>query len=90
MCFVEVIIVGHNWCRHYFRPRYCRSNSSYKELSVDLSVVDLSNVCVITLELINVYNNNEMILDLNLLIHWMVTPLDMIVADVYAVDTYSV
>ena len=36
------------------------------ELSVDLSVVDLSIVKVITLELINVDTNNELILDLNL------------------------
>ena len=64
---VEVIIVGHIWCRHYyFRPRYCRSNSSYKELTVDLNIVDLSNVGVITLELINVDTDNELILDLNL------------------------
>ena len=38
----------------------------YKELSVDLSILDLSNVGVITLELINVDTNNELILDLNL------------------------
>ena len=63
---VEVIIVGHIWCRHYyFRPRYCRSNSFYKELSIDLSIVDLSNERVITLELINVDTNNQLILDLN-------------------------
>ena len=62
MCFVVVIIVGHVWCRqYYFRPRYCRSNSSYKELSVDLS-----NVGVNTLELINVDTENELILYLNL------------------------
>ena len=36
------------------------------ELSVDLNIVDLSNVGVITLELINVDTNNELILDLNL------------------------
>ena len=36
------------------------------ELSVDLSVVDLSIVGVITLELINVDTDNELILDLNL------------------------
>ena len=59
--------MGHIWCRHYyFRPRYCRSNSAYKELSVDLRIVDLSIVGVITLELINVDTDNELILDLNL------------------------
>ena len=59
--------MGHIWCRHYyFRPRYCRSNSSHNELSVDLNIVDLSDVGVITLELINVDINNELILDLNL------------------------
>ena len=64
---VELIIVGAIWCRHYyFRPRYCRSNSSYKKLSVDLSIVDLSNVDVITLELVNVDTDNKMISDLNL------------------------
>ena len=36
------------------------------ELSVNLSVVDLSIVGVITLELINVDTDNELILDLNL------------------------
>ena len=35
-------------------------------LSVDLIIVDLSNEGVITLELINVDNNNQLILDLNL------------------------
>ena len=64
---VELIIMGDIWCRHYyFRPIYCRSNSSYKKLSVDLSIVDLSDIGANTLELINVDNNNEMILDLNL------------------------
>ena len=59
--------MGQILCRHYhFRPRYCRSNSAYKELSVDLSIVELSNVGVITLELINVDTDNELILDLNL------------------------
>ena len=60
--------MGHIWCRHYyFRPRYCRSNSAYKKLSVDLSIVDLSNVgVIIALELINVDTDNELILDLNL------------------------
>ena len=44
---VELIIVGDIWCRHYsYRPRYCRINSVYKKLSVDLSIVDLSNVGV--------------------------------------------
>ena len=39
---VELIIVRDIWCRHYyFRPRYCRSNSSYKKLSVDLSIVTI-------------------------------------------------
>ena len=36
----------------------------YKELSVDLSILDLSNVGVITLELINVDTENELFLDL--------------------------
>ena len=64
---VELIIVGDIWCRHYyFRPRYCRSNCSYKKLSVDLSIVDLSNVEANTLELINVDTDNELLLDLNL------------------------
>ena len=59
--------MGHIWCRHYyFRPRYCRSNSASKELSVGPSIVDISNVGVITLELINVDTDNELILDLNL------------------------
>ena len=35
-------------------------------MSVDLSIVDLSFVGVITLELINVDTENEFILDLNL------------------------
>ena len=35
-------------------------------LSVDLIIVDLSNEGVITLELINVDNNNQLTLDLNL------------------------
>ena len=36
-------------------------------LSLDLSIVDLSNVgVIITLELINVDTDNELILDLNL------------------------
>ena len=53
MCCVEVIIVGHIWCRHYyFRCKYCRSNSTCKELSVKPSIVDLSDVGVIILELI--------------------------------------
>ena len=34
--------------------------------SVDLIIVDLSNEGVITLELINVDNNNQLTLDLNL------------------------
>ena len=64
---VELIIVGQIWCRHYyFRPRYCRSNSFYEELSVDVSTVDLSNVGANILELINVDTKNESILDLNL------------------------
>ena len=64
---VELIIVGDILCRqYYFRPRYCRSNSAYKELFVDLSIVDLNIVGVITLELINVDTDNELILDLNL------------------------
>ena len=54
-------------CRHYyFRPIYCRNNSSYKKLSVDLSFVDLSNVSANTIELINVDLNFEFILDLNM------------------------
>ena len=64
---VELIIVRDIWCRHnYFRPSYFRSNSSYKMFSVDLNIVDLSDVGVNTLELIIVGNNNELILDLNL------------------------
>ena len=64
---LELIIVGQIWCRHYyFRPRYCRSNYFYKELSVDVSIVDLSNVGTNILELINVDTENELILDLNL------------------------
>ena len=64
---VELIIVGDIWCRHYsYRPRYCRSNSVNMTLSVDLIIVDLSNEGVITLELINVDNNNQLTLDLNL------------------------
>ena len=52
---VELIIVGQIWCRHnYSRPRYCRSNYLYKELSVDVRIVDLSNVGANILELINV------------------------------------
>ena len=35
-------------------------------LSLDLSIVDLSNVGVITLELIIVDTDNELVLDLNL------------------------
>ena len=42
-------------------------------LSVDLIIVDLSNEGVITLELINVDNNNQLTLDLNLQTQWMVT-----------------
>ena len=53
MCCVEVIIVGHIWCRYYyFRRKYCRSNSACEELSVKASTVDLSYVGVITFELI--------------------------------------
>ena len=64
---VELIIVGQIWCRqYYFRARYCRSNSFYEELSVDVSTVDLSNVGANILELINVDTKNELILDLNL------------------------
>ena len=64
---VELIIVGQICCRHYyFRSRYCRSNYLYKELSVDVNIVDLSNVGANILELINVDTKNEMILDLNL------------------------
>ena len=64
---VELIIVGQFWCRHYhFRPRCCRSNSFNKELYVDISILDLSNVGANILELINVDRNNELILDLNL------------------------
>ena len=63
---VELITVGDNLCRHYyFRPKSCRSNSSYKKLSVNQSSVDLSNVGANTLELINVDTNFELILDLN-------------------------
>ena len=46
--------------------RYFRSNYFYEELSVDVSIVDLSNVGANILELINVDTNNELILDLNL------------------------
>ena len=61
---VELITVGEILCRHYyFRPKYCRSNSSYKKLSVDLFRVDLS---IVGLELINADTNFELILDLNL------------------------
>ena len=64
---VELIIVGLIRCRHYyFRPRYCRSNYFYKELSVDVSLVDLSNVGANILEHINIDTKNELILDLNL------------------------
>ena len=42
-------------------------------LSADLIIVDLSNEGVITLELINVDNNNQLTLDLNLQTQWMVT-----------------
>ena len=35
-------------------------------LSLDLSIVDLSNVGVITLELVIVDTNNKLVLDLNL------------------------
>ena len=64
---VELITVGDILCRHYYlRPIYCRSNSSYKKLSVDASIVDLSNVGANTLELVNVDTNFELILDLNL------------------------
>ena len=64
---IELFIVGQIWCRHYyFRPRYCRSNSFYEELSVDVSSVDLSNVGANILELINVDTNIELILELNL------------------------
>ena len=42
---VELITVRDIWCRHnYFRPKYCRNNSYYKKLYVDLGIVDLSNV----------------------------------------------
>ena len=59
--------MGHIWCRHYyFRPRYCRSNYFFKELSVDVSIVDLSNVGANILDLINLDAKNELILDLNL------------------------
>ena len=59
--------MGDIWCRHYsYRPRYCRNNSVYKKFPVDLIIVDLSNEGVITLELINVDNNNQLTLDLNL------------------------
>ena len=59
--------MGYIWCRpYYIRPRYCRSNSAYKELFVDLSIVDLSNVGVITLELVIVDTDNKLVLDLNL------------------------
>ena len=71
---VELIIVRDIWCRHYyFRRGYCRSNSCSKKLFVDLSTVDLSDVGANTLELTNVDTNIELILDLNLLTHWMVT-----------------
>ena len=54
-------------CRNnYFRPRYCRNNYYYKNLYVDLGIVDLSDVGANILELINVGTNNELILDLNL------------------------
>ena len=61
------MIVGYILCIHYyFRPTYYISNSSYKKLSVDLSIVDLSNVGANILELLNVGTKNEWILDLNL------------------------
>ena len=46
--------------------RYFRSNYFYEELSVDVSIVDLSNVGANILELKNIDLNNELILDLNL------------------------
>ena len=55
------------WCRRNdCRPKYCRNNSYYKMLYVDLGIVDLSDVGANILELINVGTNNELILDLNL------------------------